>query len=305
MKSEYQGAAMSRSIYTFLSRLMVFGCIGLIAGCMRSASETVLAEDGTWTKTVKLSVQTVSMGQDDKVDLKTLVKFDEPGWTVTVAKKGEEEELTATKKFAAGESAGMTLRDGDKDLIHSAATVSGGSYSDTWTWKGKDMSEETKKVEDGMKSILSSEAGLSGDALGVAAHGVTLDLWKILWGPSDPAIAGMLHSDRMNLVVSNRLYGEVVKRLTTAGVADPKSSAKKVVEAVVKMNEKMAEDKQQAGQSEDKFALVSIEVSVKAPGKDASSNNGEMNLVDGSVHWSFFSEAAATGPVTLNAKFGE
>lgn len=293
--------------YTILSRILVLGLVLMtLTGCLRANSDTVINEDGGWTKTVEIILPTsMEMPGAEQPDLNDFIEFVGDGWDIEVTTTEDEQKLTAVKSFAAGANAEFVLTPGGNAMARSVGSVTDGTFVETWKWVGESQEGELDKLVDGFSEVFAEEKiEMAAEAQKTVATNVGKAMWKEMFGPNDPLISMFMHSSKMEREYKIRFYNIVVAEMTKAGVAKSEGVAKKLVLRMPMEDASGVESPDPAsGPTGENDTMVEVNVRVRAVGKTLASSNGQANPVDDTVEWSFYPEACAFEDLVMRASY--
>lgn len=289
----------------------------LLTGCMRTNTETVIADDGAWNRTVKFTIQKEDMmGKPSKFDD---VVFLPSGadWKTSQATEKENLVFTATRAAKLGETLtdDLRLKEKGKAILSNTVTVrdlGNGRYEylETIRYTGEakpkvsdSRAEVRRAVRDSLGSVTASDAQLD-DIM----QGAMLDLWRIVFGPTKPLLPTLAMHPDLGERELRRRFGQTMESQFERVLGDKmdKPARLATVRKMVSLldSEKiMGSPKEQAPSEpgEDGGAgLISMTTIVKLPGRIVESN-GEIDEVANEVFWAFYSESTYVGELTLRA----
>lgn len=283
----------------------VFVVFGLfLTGCGRVDSVSEVRGDGTWTKTVTVTVGKQGEGVGDKIDVEKLVLGHGDGWTGERKDTESDEVYVLTKTFAAGESAEVEIQSHGKGMARSVGTWSDGEFKEVWTWTGKDMGDEMKKGRERIGDALKSASAELTDQVRLAVGTKVADrMWREIYGPGRPLVAMLLHPQVMEREFKLRAYRIMVEELKSAGVDGAESIAKSAARTAFLDDMGVKTSPPESEEDADDSGLISVNVVVRHGSGSVSETNGDLNPVDDTAEWSFYPQSAAVGPLELTAKF--
>lgn len=301
-----------------MRRLLQFACFVLllatVVGCARSFTETAVATDGSWTRTVKFTIaKEAPMGGDPPKFEDTFV-VPGAGWKVERTTDKDNQILTATRSAKLGETISKDIQVKTKKGI-----VCVNEVKVTELAPGKfEYVEVVKYVGPDKPDIAEAKkwmAPLLKDVLPVGTDAATADrfvgdmfseMWHIVFGPSEPLLSQLFFSPdlaerRMKAKFGRALNGLLAKEFGDKMDADARLKAVRSLIATLDADKVLEgpKEKQKEGQSDDSN-LVAMFTSVKLPGRIVESN-GEIDEVSGEVFWAYYPEAAQVGDVVLRA----
>lgn len=289
-------------------------CCLMVIGCAKTTTISEIRTNGTWERTIKLSV---SKGMDEE-PLKIDKYFTAPAgsqWKTSEKMEKDTLVLTAVRQMKIGDEPVSDIVIREKDGIKlknsvSVKEIAPGRYEyvETFTWTGakKDNGDEmTKKMAEELKKIL--PASVEDPLLNKVAADVGKQLWKFIWGPGDPMLLTILTnadyaSHKVSLKMSQILDAVFVKHLDDLmTVAERRAAIRKFVESI-KSEELMKKPDEQSAPSPDggDGDLIPMFAKVKFPGKIIESD-GEVDPISGEVFWALYPEAAQMGVVRIHA----
>lgn len=299
----------------------------IVSGCGEVGSDSVVHADGSFDRTVTLSLPSMDMMPGaEPTDPGERLRFNqEDMWDVSVGDDDGAVTLTATRSFAAGEQIDhdFELLSGDEPFLRCSVnvrTLSNGyiEYTETYEWIGQYPdppelnSDELEEIGEHLQAI----GGTEEDALAVGTE-LTKAMWRVVFGPTEPLMPAFILSMRSAEKKLMKRAGEELLRILEERFASRASSAERLSVARAIMNEsdvietfgegvptgdpgEIEAEMMEGDEADD--TTVSIAASVRGPGRLVETN-GEYDSVSGEVFWSMYSPAAALGPVVLRAVF--
>ena len=291
-----------------------------LAGCARVKSSTAVAEDGSFERTVRLTVGKEQTGLGPVPKPGDLMAFDQ-AWKVETG--GDAKEDWIEGRLAATPTAGeagpkLTLRkpSGEEVLVGTVAAkrLDDGTieYTETYQWVGKATGERPKPSPEFRAAAQTSLADLTLtpaqlDELETAAAKA---LHRAVFGPSDPLLMQLLTSPdlaarKMKTVAGLALIERARPWAEGKMTEEELRAAVRVMVATVDSPVDPAAEAQQAGQpgaEEEAAPPVNLTVFLTGPGRIVDTN-GIVDPLTGEVYWSFFDLAAEIEPVVLRAVF--
>lgn len=303
-----------------LLRLLPLAVLALVAGCMRANTSTSVAEDGSWTRTVKFTIPKEDMmGKPGKFDDFVFLPSG-ANWKTSQAPEKENLVFTATREAKLGDQIldDLRLKQKGKAILSNTVTVrdlGNGrfEYLETIRYTGDEkpgMEQSRTEVHTMIRESLTG-IEVTDDQLKQISTGAMVDLWRIIFGPTRPLMPTLAMHPDLGERELRRAFGKTMESQFEKAFGDKmdKDARIKAVRALMaKMDaEKImgpTRDSAQpgggGGGSEGDNGLVSMTTSVKLPGRIVESN-GEIDEVAGEVFWAFYSESAQIGPLTLRA----
>lgn len=301
-----------------MRRIFPFLCLAsallTVGGCARSMSETSVANDGSWTRTVKFTIpKEAPMGGDAPKFEDTFV-VPGAGWKVERTTDKENQVLTATRSAKLGETISKDIQVKTKKGIVCVNEVKVTElapgkfeYLETVKYVGPDkpdISEAQKWMAPLLADVL--PAGTNPAINQRFVGEMFAEMWHIIFGPSEPLLSQLFFSPDLAERRMKAKFGRALDRLLAKEFGD-KMDADARLKAIRTLIAKLDADKvlegpkekQKEGQSEDSN-LVAMFTSVKLPGRIVESN-GETDEVSGEVFWAYYPEAAQIGDVVLRA----
>lgn len=287
-------------------------------GCTRTSTDTVIANDGSWTRTVKLTIPKEAQMGGDKAP--TFEEFFVPpagaGWKITKTTDKDSQILTAVRSAALGETImkDIQVKEGGKITCVNQVKVTQIApgrfeYLETIKYTGDKKPEKAKSVAEVMPIFKAAlPAGTDEATINRIGEKFFIEVWHVIFGPSDPMLSMLvLHPDMAERRMK-AAFGKAMDRVLAAELGDKmdKEARLKAIRQLVKEldsdkiigpeKDKQKEESSSGGNS----SLVSMFTSVKLPGKIVESN-GETDEVSGEVFWGYYADAAVVGDVQLRA----
>ena len=318
MKNQFFRSALGGAIFLLLA-----------SGCARVGGTTEVKADGSFTRTL------VFVGEKPKAagapggGLSVGATIDQvvvvprgPGWEVGKTYKESEVTITARKSFAAGEASidDLTIKESPNkpgSVIGNTASVTKRpdgklEYTEVIRWRGPktDAGEADKEILDGLKKVLPAEKATDAAALTATAKSIQKDLIKVLLGPGEPLFGLLLtHPDYAEFKLKKAVGVSIRKALET-GFGDKltederRAAIRAILADVTSKASSSAKPGPPSGggdgEKKSSDSMVAMLLRVKLPGK-VIETNGELDPETGEIVWPFYSQAAATGDITLTA----
>lgn len=291
--------------------------VALISGCMRTNTETVVAEDGAWTRTVKFTIPKEDMmGEPAKFD-KLIELPKAPEWETSQATEKENLVFTGTRKANLGETITDDLRIKQKEKVALSNTVTvrdlGNGrfeYIETITYIGE-KTTGMKGSRDELHTMLRESLGdvtVTEAQMTAITDGAMVDLWRIIFGPTRPLMPTLAMHPDLGERELRRAFGKTMdaqfeKQLATQMDKDARLKAIRTLMTKMDSEKIMGptrEETESSGGGGGNDGLVSMTTVVKLPGRIIEAN-GEIDEVAGEVFWAFYSESPVVGPLVLRA----
>lgn len=308
---------MSRPLW-----LPVLAVLAAIGGCARSTSVTEVEPTGAWKRTVTFAIvdpMASSEGEGATVTStgpKIEDVFELPTgkeWKVTRKTEKGETTVTMVRELAVDEVLkDIRVREAKKLILENEVRVrklDGDrlEYVETFRWKGKRPVELDTAAPELVASLKSALPTLAEADLRPIAKTMQREIWKLLFGPGDPALAQFLTQPEL---IERRMRQRLGKSLleTLKTVLGDRISENERLGAVRKMMTQEAvrgvfdpdkEKEKEAGGDGNK-SLVSMLCVVRLPGVIVETN-GEVDPIANEVFWALYPEAAAPEDVVLRA----
>lgn len=280
-------------------------------GCSRTASESEINADGTWKRTLRLSV---SKGMDDK-PLKIENVFKPPvgaNWKVSQKTEKDTLTLTATGDFKVGAPAFTDISIKDKQgtkLVNSVQVheIAPGriEYIETFTWTGKadnTSGEATASLGGEIRKYVPTS--VDPETVKKMSNEVTRGVWRAMFGPGDPLLLHVMSNPEYATKKLTQRLGPIMEQ-TFVKYTDDLMTAEQRTAAIKGMMKSMNQgdllktpNKENPPSEDGGGDLVPMYVNVKVPGKIVETD-GEVDVINGEVFWALFPEAAQFGPVTV------
>ncbi|MCB0826759.1 MAG: hypothetical protein KDC26_11265 [Armatimonadetes bacterium] len=300
---------------TLLAFLVIFA---IMTGCTQVESRSIVDKNGGVEKTVVVTIdQGMAPPGSEPQKPSDVVQFVGEGWSVQTKTEQTRMILSATKKLAPGamSGGGITLMSKGKKLVTltpaTEVSESGVTYRETLKWVGESrQSELNEGMANAQKQIASALKSYNPkpDEIDAIAKEATLELWRIVYGPSDPIFPIFLTQPiKGEREMKIKLYEFFAKRfeekpLGAMKAEDAKTAARQIVRQLTSQ-ELMQGSATEAdpGQAQDR-ELISISISVTGPG-EVMKHNGNYDPVEDRLTWDMFSDAAAHQEISLSATF--
>ena len=298
------------------SALLLF--VAILAGCTQVESRSVVNKDGGIEKTVIVSIdQGMAPPGSEPQKPSDVIQFVGEGWSVQTKTEGTRMILSATRKLASGSvsSGEITLMSKGKKIVtvtpSTEVSETGVTYKETLKWVGESrQSELNVGTANAQKQIASALKAYNpqADEVDALAKEATLELWRIVYGPSDPVFPIFLtQPTKGEREMKIKLFEFFTKRFESKPLGsmkpeDAQSAARQIVRQLTSQ-ELMQGSATEAdpGQAQDR-ELISISISVSGPGA-VTNHNGNYDPVEDRVTWDMFGDAAAHRDIALIATF--
>ncbi len=296
---------------------LIVVAVAALSGCMRTNTETVVAEDGAWTRTVKFTIPKEDMtGEPAKFD-----KFVElpkaPEWETSQVTEKENLVFKAVRKAKLGDTLKDDLKIKQKDKVVLSNTVTvrdlGNGrfeYIETINYIG-DKTTGMQGSRDELHAMLKECLGdvkVTEEQLKNITDAAMVELWRIIFGPTRPLMSMLVMHPDLGERELRRGFGKVMEGQFERMLGDQMDKDKRIA-AVRKLMTLMdaekimgptREESQASGGGGDDGGLVSMTTVVKLPGRIIEAN-GEIDDVAGEVFWAFYGESPVVGPLVLRA----
>lgn len=293
--------------------LLVIPCLLAVGGCARSASETAVASDGSWTRTVKFTIPKEGQMGGEPPKFEDTFVLPSAGWTVTRTTDKDNQIFTATRAAKLGELIAKDVQVKNKKGLVCVNEVkvtqlSEGKfeYLETIRYVGTDkpdVAEARKWMGPMLLEVL--PAGTDQATTDRFSDAMIAEMWHIIFGPTEPLLSQLFFSPdlaerRMKAKFGRALDTLLKKEFGEKMDADARLKAIRGLMAKLDSNKLLegSKEKQKEGPSDDN--LVAMFTSVKLPGRIIDSN-GELDEVSGEVFWAYYPESAQLGDVVLRA----
>ncbi|MBI1331572.1 MAG: hypothetical protein GC165_01690 [Armatimonadetes bacterium] len=284
-----------------------------VVGCARTSSEVTVNADGSWTRSLKLTVGKAMMEENKWNDVFTLPT--DPAWKKSEEIQDQEKTTTLTRDFKLGDGpiTDIIIKEKDETKLKNFVIVrklDNGQIE--YFEKIVDLKPETDKMDkeiqsyiDDLKAAMPAGKGTDDDFKAMGKKTMT-KIIRLMLGPDDHLFGTMvLNPDgaarrlRMKIgqVEGQLLEEQFGDRLTKEERDDvlKKLIAKLDSRSLMKQNKP---DQEQANDNQND--MVGMSVAVKLPGKIVSTN-GEIDPVTGEVFWDFATLSASTDILELHA----
>ena len=284
-----------------------------LVGCSKTSSESTVNADGSWSRTLKL---TVSKGMtDDKwSDIFTMPGTD---WNKSEEIKDSEKITTLKRSFMPGEGpvTDIIIREKETTKLKNFVVVRklDGNRIEYYekimfiTPNSQKVDKDTEEYIKQMKKVMPAGKATDEDYKIMAKKSGTA-LIRILVGPDDHLMGTLiLNPDGAARRLRSKL-GMIENKVLTDQLGDKMTQAERddVVKKILATfdketmlgSNKPSSSPDQASQSQTDF--VGMSVAVKLPGKIIETN-GEIDGYTGEVFWDFASNSAETDVLELRA----
>ncbi len=300
-----------------LLRLLPLAALAVISGCVRTNTETVVAEDGAWTRTVKFSIQKEDMmGKPNTFD-QFLFLPSGAEWKTSQTTEKEYLVFTGVRQAKLGDTITDDLRvkQKGKAILSNLVTVKdlgNGRYEylETITYTGEKKPDLPSPEGEMLTMLRESLAGVEvTDAqIKEMSQAAMIDLWRIIFGPTRPMLPSLILHPDLGERELRRSFGrtmDVQFEKFFGDKMDKDARLKAIRTLMAKMDsEKIMGPTKEKAQSESSgegdSGLISMSTIVKLPGRIIEAN-GEIDEISGEVFWAFFSESPQMAPLTLRA----
>ena len=284
-----------------------------LVGCSHTSSEATVNADGSWSRTLKLSVSK-GMTDDKWSDI-----FAMPGadWSKSEEIKDSEKITTLKRSFKAGDGpvTDIIIREKETTKLKNYVMVRklDGNRLEYYekivflTPNGEKQDKETAEYMLEMKKYMPAGKATDDDLKAMAKKTGTA-LVRMLLGPDDHLFGTLLLNpdgaarrlrSKLGVLENKVMFDQLGEKMTQA---DRDVVIKKMLESFNKeamiASKKPSNNPDQANQSQADF--VGMSVSVKLPGKIVETN-GEIDGFTGEVFWDFASNSAETDVLELRA----
>lgn len=287
----------------------------LLTGCARTATETVVSDNGDWTRTVKLYLpKEGQMGGKPPTFEESFVLPMAPTWKVSRTVEKDNQVFTATRTCKLGESISRDIQVKEKDKVVcvnevTVSQIAPGKYEykETIRYIGAKKPETEKPTAELLgvfKSVLPE--GTDDATVKRMVGKFFVEMWHVIFGPPDPMLSSLLFSPDLAERRMKAKFGKAMDKILAQEMGDKldKDARLKVIRALVaKLDSDQVlggEKEKQKEESGGNDNLVAMFSSVKLPGKIVETD-GEIDEVSGEVFWAFYPESAQVGDVVLRA----
>lgn len=285
----------------------------LLVGCSHTSSESTVNADGSWSRTLKLSVGK-GMADDKWVDI-----FSMPGadWNKSEEIKDTEKITTLKRTFKPGEGpvTDIIIREKETTKLKNFVVVrklDGNrlEYYEKIVFVTPSEDKKQKDMDDyiiEMKKVMPAGKATEEDYK-IMAKKTGTAIVRILLGPDDHLFGTLLLNpdgavrrlrSKLGQIESKILAEQMGDRMTQAERDETITKLLKTFDSKTMVgSNKPSTDPEKSTQSQADF--VGMSVSVKLPGKVIESN-GEIDAFTGEVFWDFASNSAETDILELRA----
>ena len=289
--------------------------IAVLAGCSRTSTDTTVNANGTWTRTVRLTIPKTSMDGKEETFEKYFLLPSGANWKTSRTTDKDNQIFTAVRTLNAGESVqDLQVKAGTAVVANNDVTVrkigeNRFEYVETIHYKGPekpDIKTATDKIAPLIKEALPADLATDEHVKHLSEMGFQF-MWRTIFGPTEPLLTQILMNPDM---AARRIKSRFARQMQEAMATEfgDKMTTQVRLDTVRKMinrldAESLLDDKKEKAQKEgpsDNSSLVSMFTAVKLPGRIVESN-GETDEITGEVIWAYFPESAQIGDVKLRA----
>ncbi len=294
---------------------LLFSLLPLALACARSSSTTVVAEDGSWSRTLKFTIaKDGMMGEPGKFE-DTFILPAGPQWKTTKVTEKDNMIFTAIRHAKLGESISKDLQIVEKGKVVctnevKVTQIAPGRYEylETIKYVGAekpDIAGPKKELIPLLKKCLPADT--SDALLDTIAGEFFVGAWRMIWGPTEPMLGLLMSSPDLAERRLKSKFGKVMDGLLLKHLGDKLDANSRLtaIRALVKeldsekvMRGEKDKKKEESGGGND--SMVSVFSAVQLPGRIVESN-GESDEISGEVFWAFYPESAQIGDVVLRA----
>jgi len=299
---------MLRAPIIWLAFLALF-----LVGCAKTSSEATVNSDGSWTRSLKLTV-TKSFGEEEWSDVFAIPSS--PDYKKFEEIKDSEKITTLTRSFKAGEGpiTDIVIREKDATKVKNYVVVrklDNGQieYYEKIVYTNTNNPKMEKEMESYIRDLKAAmpEGKATDEDLKVMAKKTLVSLTRLLLGPDDHLLGNLvLNPDGAARRLRVKI-GQVEKKLLIEQFGDRLTEAERdevVKKLLAKLDSKSITDSkkpdQESAPGDNQTSLIGMSVAVKLPGKIVSTN-GEIDPFTGEVFWDFTTSSAEVDVLELRA----
>ena len=290
-----------------------------LVGCASTSSSTAINADGTWTRTLKLTVRDMpSFGDNGKQEKKPEV-FGVPAgadWTKSEEKKPDGTVTTYKKSFKVGDDLATDIiikgKDGTKYKNFVTVRKLEGNrleYYEKIVLVGSKTSMNLSGASEYMSTLKDAlpPGKATDEDLKIVGQKTEVAMIRMMLGPDDHLFGLMLTNlDGATRRIRNKV-GSVLNRVLTdqfgTRLTDQERSAA-IKKIIAKFDNENPLDPAKSASSADptdtNSSFLGMSAAVKLPGKIVSTN-GEIDEYTGEVYWDFMSDSAGPDVLELRA----
>lgn len=308
----------STPLYLGMRWLALLLLILTLVGCARSSSSTVVNADGSWQRTLKLTVSKAPGGTENGgaewPDTFTIPSG--PGIKVSTETKEEEKTTTITRSGALGDAllTDVIMREKGKTTFKNYVTVREiepgvYEYYEKLTNPSPDAAKTTAEMEEFRKELrkyLPSGVTVTDEEANKVANKMVISIARRMFGPDDHLFGTLITNPegsirRLKLGLAKSLDGAMTEHLGDKLTAEQRKDV--IIKMLAELNGDAIKNAQKPSPEKDPTSntgFVGMSVSVKLPGEIISSN-GEIDPYTGEVYWDFLSASADAEALELRA----
>jgi hypothetical protein len=286
----------------------------LLVGCAHTSSESTVNADGSWSRSLKLSVGK-SMGDDKWMDI-----FAMPGadWNKAEEIKDSEKIITLKRNFKPDEGpvTDIIVREKGVTKLKNFVMVrklEGNrlEYYEKIVFTSTDTEKQAKELEQyiqEMKKVMPPGKATDEDYKAMSKKTGT-SLMRVLFGPDDHLFGTLLLNPDGAVRRLRAKLGQVESKILAEQMGDRMTQAERdnVVKQLLKTfdsSNSILNNKKPSGPTDSttqsQADLLGMSVAVKLPGKIIETN-GEIDSYSGEVFWDFASNSAEPDVLELRA----
>lgn len=296
--------------------ILLFFCLSvLLVGCSRATTDSVISKDGSWTRTVKLTVQKMPGDPESNSFADTFGTPLGSDWKSKVEFKGEDRTTTFSRKVATGNEVltDVIVREKGQTTYKNFVTIrslGGNKYEYLEKFVATQVKpSETEAAIVKLVEVLNAQLPpdlLSKQEVQKVSRECFRSLIASIFGPDEHLIGVMLLSGAGGEKRLKARFYETLDRSLSGALGDRLSSEKRQ-QLIVRVTQTLDEDtllgKQKKSAKEgDSNGMVGLSSSVSFPGK-LIETNGRIFPLTGEVYWDYSTLSADFEPIELRAVF--
>jgi hypothetical protein len=298
-----------------MNRLLIalVACASLLVGCAKSSTSTVVNEDGSWKRTVKLTVSKMTEG--DESPWPDTFSLPKEGYT-SASKVDKQERITTlvhNAKLGEGPLTDIIVREKGETIFKNYVTVRRLDenrveyYEKVVFTKAKGAGNEGDKMIEELKAVIPASVNATDAECKQVSNDTMVGVMRMFLGPEDIMIGIFFtNPDGAERRLKAKMFKLIDKNLAkTFGdrmTAEQRTDA--IKQMVTKLDGKKVLEDQKSSKGEAAASgdsgLIGMSTSVKLPGKILETN-GEIDPFTGEVYWDFISNTAEFEPLEMRA----
>jgi hypothetical protein len=285
----------------------------LLTGCAKSSSSTVVNGDGSWTRTVKLTVSKTT--EDASEPFPEVFALPKDGYTATSKTEKQDKITTLVRKAQLGEGPltdilvkenGETLcknfvivRRLDENRVEYYEKI---VYTKAASQKNQN---EIKEIATTLRGQIPQKVNATEEEVLKISNDTFQNILRLIVGPDDMLIGVLLtNPDGAERRIKSRVFKAMDQNMQKVFGdrmnADERTNAIRRFVSAMDSKKVIGDPKSTSDPSSSNGNMVGMSTSVKFPGK-VLETNGEIDPLTGEVYWDYLSIASEVAPLELRA----